>query len=330
MSVLITLVAAILDWIIGDPQSWPHPVRFIGRLISALERLIRKNLPDSPVTMLRAGWALGLLVIATSGFTAWLLLFVSSKLFSFLWLIVCLYLTFSAICLKDLLNHACRVECALASSDLVKARQALSWIVGRDTSSLDDEAIRRAVVETLAENFSDGLVAPIIYLAIGGPVMAWIYKAINTLDSMVGYKNDLYLNLGRFSAKLDDVANYGPSRLAALLLVLAARICRLDHQKAWLLWRTQGRLHLSPNSGQTEAAMAGALGVFLGGSSTYGGATVAKPVIGSGGGQTTAAKVQEARRLVVVGTSLVVFLAIAIEVIILLTLQTPFGWGLGL
>ncbi|MDR1657108.1 MAG: adenosylcobinamide-phosphate synthase CbiB [Deltaproteobacteria bacterium] len=331
MTSLIILAALALDWLIGDPQSWPHPVRLIGRLISLLEKLARKiltTLGASKIGYQIAGAVMGLLVVTSAGLAAWFFLFLAEKTAAFLWLIVSIYLTFSAVCLKDLLNHARLVEKALSESDIEAARHSLSWIVGRDTGSLDDAAIRRAVVETLAENFSDGLVAPLMYLALGGPVLAWIYKAINTLDSMVGYKNDRYIDLGRFSAKLDDAANYLPARLAALLLVAAAHLCGLQAGQAFRFWRTQGRLHSSPNSGQTEAAMAGALGVFLGGASFYGGAEVIKPVIGQGQKTASATSVKAAMKLVVIGTILAGLLAALLQAIIVFIFQISWGWGL--
>jgi adenosylcobinamide-phosphate synthase len=225
--------------------------------------------------------------------------------------------------------HVGNVEKALDLGDLDGARRALSWVVGRDTAALDAEAVRRALIETMAENFADGLAAPLFYLALGGPVLAWAYKAVNTLDSMVGYKNARYLHLGRFPARLDDAANYLPSRLAALVLVAAARLIGLDHLAAYRLWRSEGRFHTSPNSGQTEAAMAGALGVQLGGSSSYGGLTVAKPIIGQGGGPATKAAVASAGRLVAAATLLAAALAAAVQLAIASAAGAAPGWGLG-
>jgi adenosylcobinamide-phosphate synthase len=246
-----------------------------------------------------------------------------------LWYLICLYLVYSVFCLKDLLDHARRVETALARGDLPEARRALSWIVGRDTASLNEEAIRRAEIETLAENFSDGLVAPFFYLALGGPALAWAYKAANTLDSMVGYKNDRYLYFGRFSARLDDALNYLPSRLAALILVGAAHLAKMDWRAAYALWRKEGRNHTSPNAGQTEAAMAGALGVRLGGPSHYGGQLVAKPEIGAAGGPATLEMARAAQRLVATGSFLALLLAMALELAInYLASEAPWGWGL--
>jgi adenosylcobinamide-phosphate synthase len=165
-------------------------------------------------------------------------------------------------------------------------------------------------------------------LALGGPVLAWAYKAVNTLDSMVGYKNEAYLNLGFASAKLDDILNFVPARLAALILVAAARLSGRDWRLSHKLWRSEGRLHSSPNSGQTEAAMAGAVGVWLGGSSRYGGFRIDKPVIGSGGGPATEGAVEAAKRLIVVGTALMGALAVLAELVLSSLQAVPWGWGL--
>jgi adenosylcobinamide-phosphate synthase len=193
---------------------------------------------------------------------------------------------------------------------------------------MDTEAMRRAEIETLAENFSDGLAAPLFYLSLGGPVLLWIYKAANTLDSMVGYKNERYIHLGRVSARLDDALNYIPSRLAALLLIAAAGISGGDAREAWRLWRREGRFHTSPNSGQTEAAMAGALGVFLGGPSRYGGRLVDKPTLGEGGRAAGEEDVHAAERLVTLGTLLSMILCLGVLALAFLALPLHPGWGM--
>jgi adenosylcobinamide-phosphate synthase len=331
LTIVITIAALMLDYVVGDPQNWPHPVRLIGHLILALEKLCRKAqswLKGSVKAKVLIGAFLALVTIGLSAALVSLVLSLTGKIQGLVWLLCALYLVFAIFCLKDLIDHVGRVEKALGDLDLEKARRSLSWIVGRDTANLSPEGIRRAAVETIAENFSDGLVAPLTYLALGGPVLAWAYKAVNTLDSMVGYKNERYLYLGRFSARLDDAANFVPARVAAFLLTLGARILKLDHKRAYLTWRREGGFHSSPNSGQTEAAMAGALNVSLGGPNHYGGQLFDKPVIGSGGAEPTDITVQSALRLVKVSTLLALALAIAIEAAILLACGTPFGWGL--
>ncbi|MDR1395760.1 MAG: adenosylcobinamide-phosphate synthase CbiB [Deltaproteobacteria bacterium] len=330
MSALITAVAFAADWLVGDPQTWPHPVRMIGSLISRLEKLLRKLLGPSPGrrALFWAGAVLALVTCGTAGFAVWFILSLASGLSAVLWYLIVLYFVYSLLCLKDLLDHTRRVEKALTEGDLTAARQALSWIVGRDTAALNAEEIRRAEIGTLAENFSDGLAAPLFYLALGGPVLAWIYKAANTLDSMVGYKNPAYLYFGRFSARLDDVLNFIPSRLAAFILMGAAHMAKKDCRGAWNLRRKEGRFHSSPNSAQTEAAMAGALGVRLGGPSFYQGRLSDKPVLGAGGGPAEAETVQAAEQLILIGAFLALLLTLILELIISFAAASPWGWGL--
>ncbi|MDR2300864.1 MAG: adenosylcobinamide-phosphate synthase CbiB [Deltaproteobacteria bacterium] len=328
---MLTIAALALDWVIGDPQSWPHPVRFIGHLIVALERFclrVADWLKGGKVIKFLLGVFLALGTIGVSVLAIGYVLSLAFRLSGLLWLACALYLVFTIFCLKDLIDHVNKVEKALEALDLDKARRALSWIVGRDTAHLSPEGIRRATIETVAENFSDGLVAPLLYLALGGPVLAWGYKAVNTLDSMVGYKNERYLYLGRFSARLDDAANFIPARLAALLLILGAKILRYDSHNSYALWRREGAFHSSPNSGQTEAAMAGALNVHLGGPNYYGGILVEKPAIGAGGQESTRESVQKALKLVKFSTLLAIALAILIEAMVLAFFQYPWGWGL--
>jgi adenosylcobinamide-phosphate synthase len=331
LTLLLTIAAWALDALLGDPQNWPHPVRLIGRLIlgaEALCRAILRRLRGGPRLRLLFGFFLALSAIVPTALAVWLALRLAGSLATVVWYALALYLVFTIFCLRDLIDHVTRVETALNASDLERARRALSWIVGRDTAHLSVADIRRATVETIAENFSDGLVAPVMYLALGGPVLAWAYKAVNTLDSMVGYKNERYLFLGRFSARLDDAANFLPSRLAALLLILGAKTLKLDARGAFRRWRLEGRFHSSPNSGQTEAAMAGALNVSLGGPNRYGGQLFEKPVIGSGGADPDDLSVQSALRLVKVSTLLTLGLALAVEAALLLALGAPPGWGL--
>ncbi|MDR0548976.1 MAG: adenosylcobinamide-phosphate synthase CbiB [Deltaproteobacteria bacterium] len=333
MPALITAVAFVVDWLLGDPQTWPHPVRMIGFLIHRLEKTLRgilaKMASPSNLMVFWFGAILTISIVAIAGLSAFVLLSLAAKMSQVLWYLIALYLIYSVYCLKDLLDHVHKVEEALTQGDLPEARRALSWIVGRDTASLNAEAIRRAEIETLAENFSDGLVAPFFYLALGGPVLAWIYKAANTLDSMVGYKNPAYLYFGRFSAKLDDVLNFLPSRIAALILIGAAYLAKIDFKGAYRLWRREGRFHSSPNSGQTEAAMAGALGVKLGGPNFYAGLLVDKPEINALGSPSTLEMVKAAERLVVTGAFLTLLLTMMLELFIeYLASNSPWGWGL--
>ncbi|MDR2199784.1 MAG: adenosylcobinamide-phosphate synthase CbiB [Deltaproteobacteria bacterium] len=324
MPPLVTILAFISDWIIGDPQNWPHPVRYIGKLIDLGEEFARRTLKalgkESPLAFTVAGAFLWVMVVGATAVLAGLILHLSFKAGLIVWIVCSVYLVFALICLRDLLNHTARVEERLRAGDLEGARERLSWIVGRDTAPLDAAGVRRAEIETLAENFSDGLVAPLFYLALGGPILGWIYKAANTLDSMVGYQNEKYLHLGKVSARLDDVLNFPPSRLAALLLVLAARLLGRDHEEALKTWREEGGHHSSPNSGQTEAAMAGALGIYLGGTYSYQGVIHPKPKLHGSGREADGGDVAAAEDMVKVGTILALAGALAVETLILLLL----------
>jgi adenosylcobinamide-phosphate synthase len=280
------LIAAIicgflLDLLLGDPQGWPHPVIYIGRLISWLEKKIRAAYPaGQPEQLLRGGAILVLVVCAASFLVPWLVLkgagAIGSGLTFILTTILC-YQIFATRCLRD---ESMKVYRSLAAADLPGARKALSGIVGRDTEQLTAAEVTKAAVETVAENTADGVLAPMLYMFIGGAPLALLYKGINTMDSMIGYKNDKYLYLGRCAAKLDDVANYIPARLCGLIMILAAFLSGLDGKKAWQIFKRDRRNHLSPNSAMTESVAAGALHIQLGGTHSYFGKLVPKATIG--------------------------------------------------
>lgn len=263
----LTLGAA-MDLAIGDPQWLPHPVQGIGLLVRWLEKVLRRISPGK-----LCGAILALLVIATvSGFVALTLRWGG--------FVAAIYWIFSCLAIRSLDDHAVRVIGALKNGDIEQARTLAGRIVGRDTSALSAGEITRAVFETVAENMSDGIVAPLFFLALFGiPGMA-AYKAINTMDSMIGYKNDRYLRFGWAAARIDDVANYIPARITAGLIVLSAFFLRLRWRSAVLTVLRDARLQPSPNSGYPEAALAGALGVRLGGLNYYFGRPVQKPFLG--------------------------------------------------
>ena len=279
----MTLLAFLADWLLGDPPSWPHPVRLIGRLIARGEVWARAL--AGPARLVAAGAALALGVTAAVMAGVALVLHLAARAGALVHALAVLYLVYSLICLRDLYEQTWRVEKALRRGSLPEARAGLALVVGRDTAGLSEAGVRRALIETLAENLSDGLVAPLFHLALGGPVLAWGFKAVNTLDSMIGYKNEQYLLLGRFAAKLDDAAGFLPARLAAWLLIAAARVSGRPWRAAREVYRRDGGLHPSPNAGRPEAAMAGALGLWLGGPSAYGGQVSAKPVLNPEGGE---------------------------------------------
>ena len=268
----------VLDLLFGDPHWLPHPIRLIGNLIASLEKLNKKELSDTKKFL--RGFAMVVIVIAwTTGVTA-VILEGAYGLHPAIGCAVEAIMTYQILATKCLKVESMKVYEQLQKQNLPAARKAVSMIVGRDTEQLDETGVAKAAIETVAENASDGVIAPMIYLAVGGPVLGFAYKAVNTMDSMVGYKNDKYLYFGRAAAKLDDVANYIPSRLAALLWIMAAAFTRNDAKGAWRIWRRDRRNHASPNSAQTESACAGALGVQLAGPAYYFGEYYPKPTIG--------------------------------------------------
>ena len=272
----VVLSAVALDLILGDPRALPHPVVAIGRLISALEPPLRRLIPNQKA----AGVFLLLITVGVTYGIAATLVAAAYAISPVAGFVVGLYFAWVSLAARSLHLESGKVAKALEAGDLPGARLALSYIVGRETAELDEPDIVRGAVETVAENTGDGVIAPLFYLMLGGPPLAMAYKAVNTLDSMVGYKNDRYLHFGWASARFDDVLNYLPARLTGVLMVLAAPVCRLSGSGAWRILQRDCRNHSSPNSGFPEAAAAGALGVRLGGANRYFGRIVEKPTIG--------------------------------------------------
>ena len=270
----------VLDLLFGDPEQLLHPVVVMGKCISKLEKGLRAVFPKTPKGELAAGFVLVLLLPVGTLAVTILALWAVGLIHPILRFALGVFWGWQALALKGLNTESKRVYQALTTGTIEEARAAVSRIVGRDTERLDEAGITRAAVETVAENFSDGVLAPLFYLLIGGAPLALCYKAINTMDSMVGYKIERYLYFGRCAAKLDDVANWLPARLSAVLLVLASSLLGEHAKDAWRIWRRDRRNHASPNSAQTEAAMAGALGIQLAGPAWYFGEKYDKPTIG--------------------------------------------------
>ena len=280
MSGLAVLGGFVLDAVFGDPAWLPHPVVLMGKCISKLEKALRARFPKTQQGELLAGAVLAFCLPVGTFLVTSAVCLLAAKISPWLGLAVQMFWCGQALAAKGLVQESRNVYGELVKPDLPAARKAVSRIVGRDTENLTAEGVTKAAVETVAENASDGVIAPLLYMLLGGAPLALTYKAINTMDSMVGYKNETYLYFGRAAAKLDDVANYIPSRLAALLWVAAAALTGSDAKGAWRIWRRDRRNHASPNSAQTESACAGALGVQLAGPAYYFGEYYPKPTIG--------------------------------------------------
>ena len=282
--VALLVLAFALDAVIGDPRWLPHPVRFIGRAITYGEGRLRQTTAFAPSDFQRGAVLVVLVVLGTYLLTALLLYFLTRWS---LWIGISVSILLGSLCLarRNLREHAQAVSDALVRRDIVSARTMLARMVSRETSELSESEIIRGTVESVAENSSDGVIAPLFYLAIGGVPLAIAYKAVNTLDSMIGYRTERYEQFGKVAARLDDVANFIPARMTALALIGAAWLGRrfgrpYDEKNAWRITWRDGHKHDSPNAGYPEAAMAGALGVQLGGPSHYFGERVEKPSLG--------------------------------------------------
>lgn len=269
-----------LDLIFGDPHAIPHPVVFIGKLISLLERLFRRLLPKTTNGEHIAGALVWLFTAAISTALPFGLLYACHSISPWLRTAVEAIMCWQILAVKSLNDEAMKVYYALSRQDLPGARTAVSMIVGRDTQFLDADGVTRAAVETVAENTSDGVIAPLFYLALGGAPLGFLYKAVNTMDSMLGYIEMPYKNVGLIPAKMDDVFNFIPARLCALLMLVSGWILKLDVKNGWKIFRRDRFNHASPNSAQTESVCAGLLGVQLAGDAVYHGVLHKKPYIG--------------------------------------------------
>ena len=280
MTVWAVVGGFVLDALFGDPAWLPHPVVFMGKAIARLEGFLRPRLPKTPKGEVLGGAIVAFCLPVGTLLFAGAVCRGAARLHPLLGLAVQMFWCAQALAARGLVQESTNVYRELVKPDLPAARRAVSRIVGRDTAALTAEGVTKAAVETVAENASDGVIAPLFYMLLGGAPLALTYKAINTMDSMLGYKNEKYLYFGRVPAKLDDAANYLPSRLAGLLWVAAAAFTRNDAKGAWKIWRRDRRRHASPNSAQTESACAGALGVQLAGPAYYFGQYYPKLTIG--------------------------------------------------
>ena len=279
----VCLIGMILDWIFGDPVWLYHPVRIIGKRISFLEKILRKFAGDqegNEKKLLIAGGILWILVILASAAVPMGILYLAEKFSPCAAFVLECFWCYQLLAARSLGKESKKVYKKLIQDDLSGARLAVSMIVGRDTENLTVEGVTKAAVETVAENTNDGVIAPLIYMLIGGPILGFVYKAVNTMDSMLGYKNEKYLYFGRVAAKMDDVAGFIPARISALLMILASCLLGMDGKNALWIWKRDRRKHASPNAAQTEAVCAGALQVQLAGDAWYFGKKHEKDTIG--------------------------------------------------
>ncbi len=311
--------AWLLDLIIGDPYWIPHPVRWMGRLTGFLEHHLNDSKKNGNVLRIR-GLIIVVTVVSLSALICGPVIIGAYRISMIMGAMVEAVISCYMLSCKCLYTESMKVYHALIQGDLKSAVKAVSMIVGRDTEKLDSKGVIRAAVETVAENTSDGVVAPLFYLAIGGPVFGVIYKSVNTMDSMIGYRDEKYRNIGYFAAKLDDILNFIPSRISALIMIIAAFTGGrdLDHKNAFRIFIRDRYKHESPNSAQCESVCAGALGIRLAGPASYFGKTVEKQYIGDNLREPETEDIKRANRLMLL-TSLMAF--VLFEVMILMT------WG---
>lgn len=294
---IAVILGVLLDFLIGDPQGWFHPIRLIGNLISGTEKMLRKKGTKNPHIEFFQGILLWIVVTGASVLVSAALLIAAYSIHPWLYVAAASVMSYQIMATKSLRDESMKVYDALKREDLPGARYAVSMIVGRDTDCLDEQGVAKAAVETVAENTSDGCIAPLVCLMLGGPVLGFFYKAVNTMDSMVGYKNEKYLYFGRFAAKMDDICNFLPSRLSALLMILASGLGGFDPRQAAKIYRRDRLKSPSPNSAQTEAVCAGALQVELLGDTSYFGVVHHKEVIGDPIRQVEIEDIKRANRL---------------------------------
>ena len=314
------LCGFFMDLCLGDPDWMLHPVIYMGKAISALEKFLRRKFPDTQKGLLMAGAALAAILPLGSFLMAAAAIYLAGLVHPVLAFLLETLWCWQALAVKGLYTESMRVKKKLEEQDLPGARSAVARIVGRDTQNLDAAGVAKAAIETVAENFSDGVAAPLFYLVIGGAPLGLCYKAINTMDSMVGYKNDRYLYFGRAAAKLDDVANYIPARISAFLMMFAALLTGQNAKHAFQIWKRDRYNHASPNSAQTESVAAGALDILLAGDAWYFGKLVKKPTIGEDLRTVEAADIMRINRMMITASliALVLFLAVRCVLCILL------------
>jgi len=312
------IIGFIIDFFVGDPHSIPHPVVAIGKLISFLDKKLRMGGGDKR-DILRGTWTVLIVVIVSTAVPS-AILFVMWKFHPAAYLAVSSIMCAQIIAARELVRECDVVEKAVEKGDIEEARKAVSYVVGRDTEALDKEDICRAAVETIAENGSDGVIAPLFWMFLFGAPGGFFYKAVNTMDSMLGYKNDKYLYFGRAAAKTDDVVNFIPSRISALLMIAACPLCHLDGRNAWRIFRRDRFKHTSPNAAQTESVFAGALNVRLNGSAFYGGILHEKEYLGDDARPIESTDIKRSGYLMYTASSMMLIIGVLIRMGVLLCL----------
>ena len=297
------LIAIVLDLLIGDPTWYPHPVRIIGYFAIQLEKMYRALFLCPKI----AGCFTFITLIIGASLITWLIVYTAYQLHHVAGDVVSIFIIYTSIAIHDLIKHSRRVYHALGQEDIDQAKRCVGCIVGRDTGQLDAAGITKATVETVSENLVDGIIAPLIYAILFGPVGVVVFKVISTTDSMFGYKNEKYKKFGWLSARSDDVVNFIPARITALLIPLAAFILRLDFKQSFLVMIRDRKNHASPNSAHSEAAVAGALGIQVGGENYYNGVLQTGQFIGNDSVQPSLSHILKANKIVMVTTLIFLF-----------------------
>lgn len=314
-STIALFLGILIDLLIGDPQGWPHPVIAIGWLISHLERWLRRLFSETKRGEQLAGLLLAVMVVGISTLLPAAVLWCSYRFHPMAGILVEAWMCGRLLAAKSLKTESMKVSYALEQEGLAAGRQAVSMIVGRDTEQLDEAGVIRAAVETVAENTSDGVIAPLLFIAFFGSTGGFFYKAVNTMDSMVGYKNDTYQYFGTAAAKWDDFVNFIPARVSALLMIFACGFCGGNMREAWRIFRRDRFCHASPNSAQTEAVMAGALRIRLAGEAWYFGKKYQKPTIGDDIRPVELADIARSNRLMLTTFFLTAVVVLALKLI---------------
>ncbi len=312
ISLVALVIGFIIDLIVGDPHFLPHPIRFIGNLILISEKFLRKIFPKTKKGEIVAGVFLVVIVTVISTLIPLGIIILAGQINIYLRLAIESIMCWQILATKNLKTESMKVYYALNENDIEKARFNVSMIVARDTAVLDDKGITKAAVETVAENTSDGIIAPMLFTAIGGPCLGFFYKAINTMDSMVGYKNDKYINVGKTAAKLDDIVNFIPARLSAAFMIIASFILRYDYKNASKIYKRDKNNHASPNSAHTEACCAGALNIRLAGDAVYHGKLLKKPYIGDDNREIIYEDIKRANKILYMTAFIAIFIFVAI------------------